>query len=301
MRVEIGTRCTSAIAALATSFAALVRAQSVPRPTFEVVSIRPCRPDTPRARTNHAPPSGPTEILRIECQTVERLIEDAYSAYATGKLRFRGSPVAIEGAPAWIRSERYTIQAKADAARSRGVMHGPMLQRILEDRFGLKLRREPKKVPIYVLTVAKGGPKNLHPAKPGACLAWDLDHLPAIRQVGGDLCGMIGRRINAGNAEVEILGTTMANFAEQLQILVDRDVIDKTGISGVFDIHVEVPVEDLTADASAGRPDDGAPRTPADESALAFAAVRKLGLKLESAEGPGEVFLIDHVERPSEN
>ncbi|HTS78218.1 MAG TPA: TIGR03435 family protein [Bryobacteraceae bacterium] len=105
---------------------------------------------------------------------------------------------------------------------------------------------------------------------------------------------------HAARQDESRVGTTMANFGEQLQILVDRDVIYKTGISGNFDIHVEMPVEDLAADASVGT-DDAAPHSPADESALAFAAVRKLGLKLESAQGFGEVFRIDHIERPGEN
>ncbi len=288
--------------------AALIPIVTVPQiraqpavPKFEVVSIRPCRPGTPNTRSDNKPPTGPTEILTINCQTLHRLIEDAYDAYATGNLRFRGNPVPIEGAPAWVRTERYTIEAKAETPQTRGAMHGPMLQHILEDRFKLKLHREPREVPVYLLTVAKGGPKHLQPAKPGACLAWDLDHLPALRQTGNDsLCGIVGRRISAGTAELEIFGTTMANFAEQLQILVDRDVIDQTGIPGTFDIHVEMPVEDLAADPSAARPDD-APRPPLDEAALAFAALRQLGLKLDSAKGPGEIFVIDRIEKPSQN
>lgn len=280
---------------------AILVAQPAGVPKFEVVSVKPCRPDAPRGRSNNAPPNGPTELLRINCQTVERLIEIAYDFLATGKPRFRGNPIPIEGAPGWIHSERFTIEAKSETPQSVGMMDGPMMQQILEDRFKLKLRRDPRQVPVYFLTVAKGGPKNLAPAKPGSCLAWDLDHMAAFRPGAGvEPCGIIGRRIDAGTAVVEIFGATMATFAEQLQILVDRDVIDKTGISGTFDIHVEMPVEDLTTDA-AGRPDDAAPRPPADESAMAFAAVRKLGLKLESGTGPGEIFVVDHIERPSEN
>ena len=277
----------------------LLRAQ--PTPKFEVVSVKPCRPDATRQRSSNKPPSGPAEILTINCQTVERMIEDAYDAYATGRLRFRANPVPLEGAPDWVRTERFTIQAKAESPQSRVTMHGPMLQRLLEDRFQLKLRREPKEVPVYVLTVAKGGPKNLEPAKAGACLTWDLDHMPTIRPGGEDTpCGLIGRRIDGGVGHVEIRGASMATMAEQLSILMDRDVIDKTGLAGTFDFHVEVPADELSADSSAA-PRDDAPKRAVDESALAFAAVRRLGLKLEAAKGLGEVFVIERVERPTEN
>lgn len=280
------------------------RAQSAAEPRFEVVSIKPCRDDAPRGRSGNTPPSGPTATLIVNCQTALRLIEQAYDTYATGRLKIRANPSPIEGAPAWTRSERYTIEAKAESPQGRAIMRGPMMQQILEDRFKLKLRRVLREVPVYLLTVAKGGPKNLEPAKPGSCVAWDLDHmpLPAPGQPEPSPCGMIGRRIHAdtGIAEVEVPGTTLPNLAEQLTILVDRDVIDKTGIAGTFDIRVEIPVDELTVDAP-DRRDDATPKPPSDEVPLGFATARKLGLKLEPGKGPGEILVIDHIERPSEN
>lgn len=279
--------------------ASALAAQSVPE--FEAVSIHPCRPDTPRGRNGNAPADGPSEILSIHCQTVERLIQNAYDFVATGKLRVRANPVPIEGAPSWIKTERFTIEAKSETPQPRGVLNGPMMRRVLEDRFQLKIRRVPTSIPVYFLTVAKGGPKNLSPPK-APCAAWDFDHaLPAPQpgETDFELCGMISRRIAKGSGEVDIRNTTLPNFAGQLSILAGRDVIDKTGIAGSFDIHVEIPLEDLTADSPAREPD--APNHPLDESALAFGAVRRLGLKLESGKGPGETLVIDHIERPSQN
>jgi hypothetical protein len=77
-------------------------------------------------------------------------------------------------------------------------------------------------------------------------------------------------------------------------VVLDRAVIDKTGITGTFDIHVNVSAGELADDARDSR-------APLDETGLIFAAVRKMGLKLESAKGTGQVLVIEHVEKPSEN
>ena len=89
----------------------------------------------------------------------------------------------------------------------------------------------------------------------------------------------------------------MSNLSEQFSALLDRDVVNKTGIEGLFDIHIELSPEDLSPAPS----DPAVPGNPDDESGLIFAAVRKLGLKLESGKGPGQFLVIDHVDRPTEN
>jgi uncharacterized protein (TIGR03435 family) len=99
-------------------------------------------------------------------------------------------------------------------------------------------------------------------------------------------------------------GTTLANFCAQLSIVMDRDVVDKTGIAGVFDIHVESPPADPAPEAPAGP----MPRGPMPRASLAdplgsalLTAVEKVGLRLEPAKGSGEILVIDHVEKPSGN
>jgi uncharacterized protein (TIGR03435 family) len=276
-------------------------AASAQTPKFEVVSIRPCRPDSPRSRSGNRPPGGPTDLLYINCITVEQLIQNAYDVLATGTTRFRAEPVPIEDAPAWVRSERFTIEAKAESVQPRAMMQGPMMRMVLEDRFKLKLRRVPREIPVYFMTLVKGGPRNFVPAKPGSCMAWDLDHMPTPTASDPDPfpCGMISRRVQNGTAEVDLRGASMPNVTEGFAVLLGRDVIDKTGLSGVFDIHVEFAAEELTAEPAPR--DAGPPAGRIDESALGFAAARKLGLKFESGKGPGEIFVIDHIERPSEN
>ena len=87
------------------------------------------------------------------------LLQDAYVIFADGQNRSTASiqMPPIEKAPAWISSDLYTIEAKAEGAPGQPVMLGPMMQSLLEDRFHLKLHRETRSGAAYELTVAKGG------------------------------------------------------------------------------------------------------------------------------------------------
>jgi uncharacterized protein (TIGR03435 family) len=219
----------------------------------------------------------------------------AYSSYANGQHRL-GKGVPIEKIPAWINSARYTINAETEGAQSPETMRGPMLQALLEDRFKLTIHRETREVPVYELTVAKGGPKKLTPAQDGRCVTADPDH-PAPQPPPGQplpkRCGFFNP--SATSEGIDVYGTTMATLCTQFSAIFDRNVIDKTGIKGVFDIHLETsPVP---------KPSDDA--TESDKSSMFLSvlddAIQKLGLKLESAKGPGEFLVIDSVERPSEN
>lgn len=88
-----------------------------------------------------------------------------------------------------------------------------------------------------------------------------------------------------------MVATAIPNFAAQLSTFAGRDVIDKTGIAGSFDIRVDVTAEDLAAGSTYA----------AGEAALALGAVRRLEMSLESEEFPGEKLVIEHVHMPSAN
>jgi uncharacterized protein (TIGR03435 family) len=80
--------------------------------------------------------------------TVETLIRNAYVTYATGH-RNPAPPVKIEGGPAWIRSDRYEIEATGERAPTLDVMQGPLMQALLEERFKLQLHSETRgEIPI---------------------------------------------------------------------------------------------------------------------------------------------------------
>jgi uncharacterized protein (TIGR03435 family) len=92
----------------------------------------------------------------------------------------------------------------------------------------------------------------------------------------------------------------MANLARSFSIIFDQDVVDKTGLTGMFDLHFDSPDGSPVVDSVA-------PTNPADGDGGIMAVtsfqtpLQKLGLKLEPAKGSGEFLVIDHVEKPSEN
>jgi uncharacterized protein (TIGR03435 family) len=239
------------------------------------------------------------------CVTVSDLIRQAYVDYADGRQN-GPSWVPIEGGPAWIHSDRmsdsnrYTIEAKAEGTPDQATMKGPMLQALLADRFKLKIRRESREIPIYELTLAKGGPKLVR-SKEGSCVPLDYSLPTPYPQ----FCGMPKR----GGTGLQLIGATMADLSKVLSApeISDRPTVDKTGITGMFDIQLPAPGE-LTGrgagDAGVSRPNDPTPAA-ADPSFSPFEALRtaveKLGLTLVRAKGSGERLVIDRVERPSEN
>jgi uncharacterized protein (TIGR03435 family) len=225
------------------------------------------------------------------------LITGAYVLFANGHVNPR-SRIPVEGGPTWINSVRYQINAKADGARGQGMMRGPMLQTLLEDRFKLKIHHETKEVPAYALTVARGGLK-LHPFQEGRCIPRDytlffeqfppqpFPELPPGQKYCED--GVTEQR---GTVTMEAIGIRFDNFIKYKLPKLDRPVVNKTRITGLFDFHLEFAPDEPT----------GAGATPAEFAGPSiFTALGQLGLKLELAKAPGDFLVIDHVEKPSAN
>ncbi len=294
-------RCPCAIP-IALTLVLAIHAQSQ---KFEVAAIKPCKPAAGSLGGTNPTPGRVT----VNCMNLMFLIRQAYVMFANGKLNPPGKTVPIEKAPAWIESAFYTIEAKAQNAPPMGMMMGPMMQALLEDRFRLKIRSETREVPVYALTVSKGGPK-LRAAPAGSCATLDYNHPPAPLPPGQrppPLCKFA--RVTGRGFEVN--GDTMSEFAEALSGRLDRDVVDKTGITGLFDFEValypDAPRANLPPPGPGAAPPPPAPPPPPDPSdpgvalAAAQAALQKYGLRLESAKGPGRFLVIDSIEPPSEN
>jgi bla regulator protein blaR1 len=278
--------------------------RSADTPGFEVSAVRPCSPADPVGRSSEPIGHG---TLKVSCMTVIDFMQSAYVSWANGHLN---SPkwLRIEGGPAWIKSERYTINAKSQADAPFEMLTGPMLQLLLEDRFKLKTHRETREIPVYALTVAKSGPK-LKPVAEGSCTPSDQFSVEKFLAMGGpdqklpDLCGTTkGGPSPSGNGFTiarDFHGMTLAQFGRALPL--DRPVTDKTGIAGMFDFHLEFAIDDTTR--SAVPPNSPAAALASDPSgpSIFTALQEQLGLKLEPAKGPGEFLVIDSVEHPSQN
>jgi len=201
-------------------------------------------------------------------------------------------------------STRYDIVAKPAGNPPRSQMYGPMLQSLLEDRFKLKVHRETKEGPVYLLTVAKSGLK-LHATREGTCAVADIDHPP---EAGNALTRVCGKpKISAGGpvVTVDIPGATIGNLCSQLGLAMDREVIDRTGIAGRFDIHFEVTPADIQPKFVAGRAIEQQGQLTSDHTdagpSISTALQQQLGLKLETGRGPVQAIVVDRIERPTEN
>jgi uncharacterized protein (TIGR03435 family) len=188
-------------------------------------------------------------------------------------------PDQVSGGPKWIDSNHYDIEAKvvpADGATPQPITkeeRNLMLRSLLADRFKLVVHTESKEQPIYELVVAKNGPKLL-PAKPDQ---------PSRTQI-----------TMGGSGKSSLETAQISNLIYQLSSQLGRPVVDKTGLTGNYDIKLE------WARDSAVSSEDGTSTDPSGPSI--FTAVQEqLGLKLVSAKGPVEILVIDHAEPSTAN
>jgi len=186
----------------------------------------------------------------------------------------------IVGGPSWLESERFDISAKPEQP---GIPNATqlrtMVQKLLAERFGLAFHSEKREMSAYVITVAKEGPKL------------------SKNETGGILPGFGGR----GPGAVGVRNSTMTEFAGFLQArILDRPVVDQTGLSARFDFTLEWRPDPTQPGPQGGN----APQLPPEIESrpdLFTAVQEQLGLKLENTKAPVEVYVIDKVQKPSEN
>jgi uncharacterized protein (TIGR03435 family) len=262
---------TRRIAVAVAAMAAIALSQE-----FEVASIKPNMSGDRRVGIQMAP-GGRYVASGINTKF---LIQQAYGV----------RDYQIQGGPRWLDTDRFDINAKAAGGEFKREHMGIMMQKLLADRFQLKIRRETKELPVYSLLVAKGGSK----LKPRAA-------------EGGESRPMF--RMGRGQINAQNVG--MAMFVNELARQAGRNVIDNTGLTGNFDVKLEWTPEPgqgggglFGGPAGPGGPGGDGPRpAPADPNGpTLFTAIQEqLGLKLEPAKGPVEIIVIDSVEKPSEN
>jgi uncharacterized protein (TIGR03435 family) len=283
----------SAAAFLATICAPALRGQGSPGRAFDVVSIKLTAGGLPASFALTHATRWPLEArhgrFHLYNTTLQALIVTAYEV----------TQFQIAGGPSWLDNEEYDVMGKADSSATPEQMRR-MLQSMLADRFKLSVHRETRELPIYELTVAKGGPK-LAPTKVGGCITFDPDGpRPAF---GSTICGGLYSR----NYEAVGPAVTIPEFIAYLNTeahLLGRLVSDKTRIAGRFDIDVKYDPCTTAKPFLTDVPRGPGGATCADYSSypsLTDALREQLGLRLESAKGPVNVLVIDRAEKPSAN
>jgi uncharacterized protein (TIGR03435 family) len=261
--------------------------QDAKAPQFEVASIKPAAPD---ARGTYIRNTGGGRV-NINNMPLKELIVFAW----------RIQPFQISGGPAWIATERYDVSAKAESAPKPGELP-LMLQGMLEERFQLKTHMETKELPIYALVLARKDGKlgpNLTESKEGGCTAPDPTQPPRRQEPGQPPVRNCGQQMMSMRTMTAV-SVPLANIVPMLARMLGRTVVDKTGLTGKYDISLEwTPDESQTAllPPDAPKPPPGETQGPSIFTALQ----EQLGLKMESQKGPVEMLVIDLTEKPSEN
>jgi len=234
-----------------------------PAPVFEVVSIKP---SAPGGRGGIIRPMPGNQTYMANNMPLQAMMTVAYSV----------SNRQISGGPDWVATEPFDMTAKADRRCATEELH-VLLQKLLEERFQLKLRHEQREMPVWDLVVDKGGSK-MPQHDPN-----DIDRGPMT--AGPNRRGLSGKNL------------PMNYFALVLSRLLDRNVVDKTGLPGYWDVTI-----DFVRDPLPGAPLVNGEPPPAGDGPSIFTALREqLGLRLVSSRGPVDYLVIESVERPSAN
>jgi uncharacterized protein (TIGR03435 family) len=233
---------------------------------FEVATIKPSEPGRPGQSILVG--RGGSNMFTTTNTTLNDLITFAYGIHVRQ---------IVGGAP-WLESDKFDITAKPE---SPGIPNATqlrtMVQKLLAERFSLAFHSEKRELSAYVITVGKNGPKL------------------AKNESGGNLPGFGGR----GPGSVGVRNSTMAEFAGFLQgRILDRPVVDQTGLSGKFDFTLDWRPDPTQLPPGAN------PQLPPEVEARSdlFTSIQEqLGLKLEATKAPVEVYVVDKVQKPSEN
>jgi uncharacterized protein (TIGR03435 family) len=271
------TRSIGCFACMLVFTAGVASAQpAAKRLEFEVAAIKPADPDAHGSSMLTDRTGG----LNVSNMPLRALITFAY-----GIRDFQ-----LSGGPGWVGTERFDIIAKTERVEStqeppdprtmtdeqrkaRDDQWNARVRALLADRFGLVVHKEAKEQPVYLLTVAKNGPKLTVVTTPG------------------DRQGTSG-----GRGRSQGYAATMAMLANTLSNATGRPVIDKTGLTGKYDYILE-----WAPDGGAAPGPDAAQPVDSPGPTIFTALQEQLGLKLESSKGPVENVVIDHVDHPSAN
>jgi uncharacterized protein (TIGR03435 family) len=240
-------------------------AQQPARPSFEVTSVKPVQRDkrTGPGRLRYSPQGIDFSNVPLSW-VIGEAYGVAYNRVSSSDHRISDTYFRPEGTVYF-----YDIAAKADHPVSKEQIR-LMLQTLLADRFALATHREPRVQPVYKLIAGKSGPR-----------------LPKAEGEGEPMCSFGADGLICRNVE-------MTRFSGMLSMLMDRPVLDLTGLTGSYDFTLKIQSEQPG-------PEGKAALAEWFSSAIFSEIEKQLGLRLEADKGPVDYLIVDHVEKPDAN
>jgi len=227
-------------------------------PDWDVVTVKPSDPNTVG---DHIEQHG--RHLTISNDTLEMLLVIGYGVQKN----------QIVDAPDWVKTARWEIDGLCNTD---GEMNLPqlqkMIQKVLAERFGLKLHRGQREMSVYAMVLAKDGPKI------------------TVNTTAHSVFPEQHPREDRGQHTEMLKNFSMGDLALILEFRVDRPVIDRTGLNGRYDMTLKWTYDE-----------DRAPTDGTAAPTLFTAMQEQLGLKLEPMKAMTDVLVVDKVERPGAN
>jgi uncharacterized protein (TIGR03435 family) len=234
-------------------------------PGIEVATIKPTKPDEQRFMLMFR--GGRFQTTNV---SLSKLLAFSYGVQEK----------QLVGLPPWAETDKYDIDAKPDmdGAPNKKQFQG-MVQKLIADRFGLIFHHDKKELSVYVLSVAKTGAKLTKTESQEGHPGFGLRGLGAIT----------------------VHDASMSDFAAMMQeTVMDRPVIDQTGLAGRYDFTLNWTPDDSQFGGMAAKLPPPADNTNPPPN-LYTAIQEQIGLKLDATKAPTDVMVIDHVQKPSEN
>ncbi len=257
-------------------------------PTFEIISVRPVKSgDSMQTRISVTP--GGISLLGFPLKVILR---DAFGVWND----------RIIEVPGWVSSSRFDIEAKVateDVPRFKRLKPTEIMAMflpVLQDRFGLSFHHETRELTVYRLVISKGGlkmkeadPNNTYPNGFGTP---DASSGAGIMRMMPD--EFVGQAV------------PIAGLAQSLSLIIDRTVVDKTGLTGRYDFDLKWEPDEaaglfLRGPDGEGPPPGAEPASQGTGPSIFTALQEQLGLKLTVKKEPVDLIVIDHMEQPTAN
>lgn len=228
-------------------------------PDWDVVTVKPSDPNSKETGYRI---SGRRQIQLLR-QTVEAMLIVGYGVHKK----------QIENEPDWVRTDEWDITGETDQVGEPDAEQvRSLVRKLLKERFGLVLHKEQQTMPVFALTVAKGGMKLKATDGDPSALANEYDHE------------------NDGVATVMFTNAPVSLLVTILDFRADKPVVDKTQLTGRYDFTLLYTKDETRAPMEANAP-----------PGLFTAMEEQLGLKLEPVKAMADALVIDKVERPAAN